>query len=85
MALCLWSTYWKPTTDGGDVRDEDSRVLQCDAADNLAAGVRSFLESFPYMAPEMIGMQARVKLAEPLRDYELMRESLEAEANDGRA
>lgn len=41
------------------------------AANALAAGVRSFLSSLPYMAPEMVEFQARVKLAEPLAEYEV--------------
>lgn len=40
-----------------------------EAADALAGGVKSFLESLPFMAPEMVGTQAQIKLAEPLQDY----------------
>ena len=41
-----------------------------EAAEHLAAGVRSFLSSLPFMAPETVGLQARVKLAEPLAEFE---------------
>jgi hypothetical protein len=41
------------------------------AANALAAGVRSFLSSLPYMAPETVELQARTKLAEPLAEYEV--------------
>jgi hypothetical protein len=47
-------------------------VLACrerEAAQSLAAGVRSFLASLPFMAPEMIDTQARVKLLEPLARF----------------
>jgi hypothetical protein len=40
------------------------------AAEALAGGVRSFLSSLPYTAPEAIDFQARVKLAGPLEEYE---------------
>lgn len=41
-----------------------------EAANNLAAGVRSFLESLPFCAPENIGAQAQAKLVEPLAEYD---------------
>lgn len=40
------------------------------AADALAAGVRSFLSSLPYQAPEAISFQASAKLLVPLREFE---------------
>ena len=44
-----------------------------EAAEDLAAGVRDFLSSLPYMAPEMVELQAKVKLGEPLADYDAAR------------
>ena len=49
---------------------EASAEAELEAAAGLAEGVRSFLSSLPYMAPEAIGFQAKVKLAEPLADYD---------------
>lgn len=46
-----------------------------DVADELAAGVRSFLSSLSFMAPEMVELQAQVKLAQPLAGYEAAKES----------
>lgn len=40
-----------------------------DHARQLAAGIQSFLDSLPFMAPEAVGMHARVKLATPLAEY----------------
>lgn len=42
-----------------------------DVADELAAGVRSFLSSLPFMAPEMVAP----RLAELLAEYEATKES----------
>jgi hypothetical protein len=44
-----------------------------EAADNLAANVKSFLSSLPFVAPEQIEFQAQVKLREPLEEYENVR------------
>lgn len=40
------------------------------AADNLAGGVRDFLSSLSYVAPEALGLHVRVKLLEPLEEWE---------------
>lgn len=40
-----------------------------DAADELAAGVQSFLDSFPFIAPEAMPLHLQVKLQEPLDRY----------------
>lgn len=54
---------------------EDDFTL-ADAADELAAGVRSFLQTLPFAAPESIGLHASVKLREKLEEYErIKRES----------
>jgi hypothetical protein len=50
--------------------DPPSTVDVADVADELAAGVRSFLSSLAFMAPEAVELQARVKLAEPLAGYD---------------
>lgn len=55
---------------GGDEGTMSYRPAADNAADALAGGIRSFLSSLPYAAPEAIGYQARVKLAGPLAEYE---------------
>jgi hypothetical protein len=43
---------------------------QWERGEELAAGVRGFLGTLPYMAPEAVELQARIRLAEPLAEYE---------------
>jgi hypothetical protein len=50
--------------------DELKQARVEDAADTLAGGVRSFLSALSCMAPEALEFQARVKLAEPLLEYD---------------
>jgi hypothetical protein len=40
-----------------------------EAADELAAGVESFLKSLPYLAPEAIDFHVQVRLREPLEAF----------------
>lgn len=49
----------------GDIKAED--VLE--AAQALAGGVASFIDSLPFMAPENVPVQAKVKLEEPLETF----------------
>jgi hypothetical protein len=51
---------------------DDMPTLE-EAADNLAANVRSFLTSLPFMAPEQVEFQSKVKLQEPLDEYNIVR------------
>jgi hypothetical protein len=51
--------------------EEEDPVLA--AADNLAANVRSFLSSLPFVAPEQVEFQSMVKLREPLDEYNIAR------------
>jgi hypothetical protein len=41
-----------------------------ESVSNLAANVRSFLGSLPYVAPEQVEFQAEVKLRQPLAEYD---------------
>jgi hypothetical protein len=65
--------------DYNDTRPSDNPVNEAlAAAEALAAGVRSFLSSLPFTAPESVDFQAQAKLAEPLRDYEAARGGADA-------
>lgn len=55
-----------------------------EATSALAGGVRSFLSSLAFMAPEAISFQARVKLAEPLAEWEASQSSSD-ESDDERS
>lgn len=41
-----------------------------EVVESMAAGIQSFLSSLPYCAPENVAFQAKVKLGEPLAEFE---------------